>query len=1023
MSGSSFHWFVAWRYLMARPRRVSPAAFLMAGALIIVSTASSFMGNLVFRPTPQRVFVTIGAHELLQCLAIVLLAQAGLHLLWGLFRYCQRQPGQVGVPCATVAALVAGGIGALTVGAPDERTRSVGVILMALAAVAMLPVLVRYWRNDRAAAVITLSCTIVASVAAYATLALASGFFAIDVPFPRDAVLARGFALWGAGLAVAQVLIASQALRGQVSRWALVAVLLLGACAIHARVGNVPGASAGVAEVGAFADGLVDFPDERDGGAGEPLDGLADGLAGGLVNDELADPHSDWLDDDLLRPYTLYLIAGGAGLCGLALVFGLIAVVIRLLERRTMSVLATGLAALGVSGLLFGVRVLLVGMPLGALLGVVSLVLRAMERADRRARSHGQVRSGLVLLAQLAAACGAVGVSVLVLGVIVSNGSGSYLVFSARQAPQQPFLLVGLGLLALGWLTAMLGAIRYLFTFFTTVSIAGVTIGSMALVIVLSVMSGFEIDLRNKILGSNAHVLITKEDGPFTEYRDIAARIAGIPGVVAQTPYLTSEVVIAANSNYANVIIKGVDPDTVGSVTELSNNTQQPRALERLYPLADDGGIIGPPHDAGPEPGPASEPDPPPERTEETEDRVDPPPGDMQLEWAEPEDFSGAAGADADVGSDTAGTDTDPPPDDMDPTWAAPEDFSGGAVAADRGDDPAGSTARAGDTLPADLLAPGGPALDLPGALDGDEQGARARPGKKSGRRVRWDDTLLGEDGDTVPEVRISARVARLPGVLVGKELVKNLHLYVGQEVRIISPLAEDTPAGPVPRTRYLRVAGSFFTGMYEYDFKFVYVALSTLQAFLDLPDEVGGIEIRVADPVETGPVLQEIGAALPPGYRVQDWKEINRNLFSALKLEKVAMFLILAIIILVASFSIISNLIMVVVEKAKEIALLKTLGASDTSVVSIFVAQGFVLGVVGTLLGVAHGLLACYLGNVYGVPLNPEVYYIDRLPIHVESMAVSAVALAGVAISVVATLYPAAMAARLQPMEGLRYD
>jgi lipoprotein-releasing system permease protein len=226
-----------------------------------------------------------------------------------------------------------------------------------------------------------------------------------------------------------------------------------------------------------------------------------------------------------------------------------------------------------------------------------------------------------------------------------------------------------------------------------------------------------------------------------------------------------------------------------------------------------------------------------------------------------------------------------------------------------------------------------------------------------------------------------------------------------------------------VPRTRYLRVAGSFFTGMYEYDFKFVYVALSTLQAFLDLPDEVGGIEIRVADPVETGPVLQDIDAALPPGYRVQDWKEINRNLFSALKLEKVAMFLILAIIILVASFSIISNLIMVVVEKAKEIALLKTLGATDASVVSIFVAQGFVLGVVGTILGVAHGLLACYLGNLYGVPLNPEVYYIDRLPIHVESLAVSAVALAGVAISVVATLYPAAMAARLQPMEGLRYD
>ncbi|HWN69897.1 MAG TPA: FtsX-like permease family protein [Haliangium sp.] len=1012
MTGSSFHWFVAWRYLMARPRRVSPAAFLVAGVLAIVSAASSLMGNLVFRPTAQRVFVTIGAHELLQCLAIVLLAQAGLHVLWGLFRYCRRQPGQVGVPCATLAALVAAGVGALTLGATENITLWAGRILDLLAIVAMVPVLVRYVRHERAAAVATLSCAVMLGVAAYATLAVARGFFANDVPFPRDSVLVRGFGLWALGLVAAEVVIVTQVLRGRASRWALAALLALGACAIHARVANVPVAPSppadeavgDVDEAGKEAP-AVDAPKDPDDlgdgdvadepsqhGAEGPSDDLADDVADDLP-DDWGDPLDGPYDDEMLRPYTGALLWGGIGLGGLGLVLGLIA-----------------------------------------------LVLHLVEQTPSQTRQHGQVHMhrGNLVLGQSAAACVALGVSALVLGLIVLHGSESYLVFSARQAPQQPFLLVGVGLLALGWLTAVLGAIRYLFTFFTTVSIAGVTIGSMALVIVLSVMSGFEIDLRNKILGSNAHVLITKDEGPFTEYRDIAARIAGIPGVVAQTPYLTSEVVIAANSNYANVIIKGVDPDTVGSVTELGKNTQQPRALERLYPLADDGGIIGPPHDAGAgqEPGPGPDaPDAP-----EGPDGTDPPPDDMQHEWDEPQDFSGGTAPGADTAPDTApdadtaptrdtartrdtapARDTDPPPEDMDLAWGEPEDFSGDAAA--------GAAAGTGPVAEGPLLEPSADLGDAPGDLDGGEQGADAdeQPtkgsGKRPGGRVRWDDTLLGEDDGTVPEVRISARVARLPGVLVGKELVKNLHLYVGQEVRIISPLAEDTPAGPVPRTRYLRVAGSFFTGMYEYDFKFVYVALSTLQSFLDLPDEVGGIEIRVADPVETGPVLDDIRAALPAGYRVQDWKEINRNLFSALKLEKIAMFLILAIIILVASFSIISNLIMVVVEKAKEIALLKTLGATDATVVSIFVAQGFFLGVVGTLLGVAHGLVACFLGNLYGVPLNPEVYYIDRLPIHVESFAVSAVALAGVAISVVATLYPAAMAARLQPMEGLRYD
>jgi lipoprotein-releasing system permease protein len=268
-----------------------------------------------------------------------------------------------------------------------------------------------------------------------------------------------------------------------------------------------------------------------------------------------------------------------------------------------------------------------------------------------------------------------------------------------------------------------------------------------------------------------------------------------------------------------------------------------------------------------------------------------------------------------------------------------------------------------------------------------------------------------------------SPRVNELDGVLVGRELVKNLHLYTGQEVSLVSPLGQMTPAGPAPRSKPYRIAGSFYTGMYEYDTKFIYVEYVSLQRFLSLDDEVNGIEIRVEDRDDTEDVKAAIRKKLGPDYEVKDWKEINRNLFSALELEKIAMFLVLAIIILVASFSIIGNLIMVVVEKAKEIALLKTLGSSNEGVMKIFIVQGFFIGLVGTLVGVINGLIACWAGKRWGLPLDADVYYIDRLPITVEWQSVAAVAAAGVLISVLATIYPAYLGARVQPVEGLRYE
>jgi lipoprotein-releasing system permease protein len=206
---------------------------------------------------------------------------------------------------------------------------------------------------------------------------------------------------------------------------------------------------------------------------------------------------------------------------------------------------------------------------------------------------------------------------------------------------------------------------------------------------------------------------------------------------------------------------------------------------------------------------------------------------------------------------------------------------------------------------------------------------------------------------------------------------------------------------------------------MYEYDLKYVYVELSTLQEFLDIGDQVNGIEIRIDDPNQTESVMEELGKILGPNYRIQDWRDLNRSLFSALKLEKIAMFIVLAIIILVASFSIVGNLVMIVMEKAREIAVIKTLGATDRTVTDIFIGQGFVIGLIGMLSGVSLGLYHTMV-TLEGFPLDPNVYYIDQLPINLEPLSVLYVALASIVISSLATIYPASLAASQRPVEGL---
>jgi lipoprotein-releasing system permease protein len=518
------------------------------------------------------------------------------------------------------------------------------------------------------------------------------------------------------------------------------------------------------------------------------------------------------------------------------------------------------------------------------------------------------------------------------------------------------------------------GMLRAFFSFFTTVSIGGVYIGTAALVCVLSVMSGFESDLREKILGSNAHIQVSREDGDFTEWREVKGRIDAIPGVVASTPYAVSEVVIAANSNGMNVIIKGIDPKSVGSVTELvkdlepiGNPLEQIETLKRLEPLISDQ------HDLNVAPAPVKKRD----------HVMDPAPADMPS-GGDPIDFTQpTADPDASAGSGS-GSGGAPIP---------PSDFGGTDVV---------------DPPPADLLTTDDAPLDL---------------SKPSTDPV--DPTVHVVD---IPsdQPMLSRRTQTLPGILVGRELVKQTHLYTGEEVRVVSPLSDpsnpDATGTPIPFNRDYRVAGIFFTGMYEYDLKYVYVTLDSLNEFLDRGDTVDGIEVRVTSPNASGAYVEKIKTLLGPQYRVQDWNDLNRSLFSALELEKIAMFLVLGIVILVASFSIVGNLIMIVVEKAREIALLKTLGGGDGSIMLIFVIQGLLIGLVGVALGLHTGLIFCWLGKHIGIPLNPDVYYIDRMPIHVEWPAVAVIAAAGVLISLVATVYPALVAGQVRPAAGMRH-
>jgi lipoprotein-releasing system permease protein len=399
----------------------------------------------------------------------------------------------------------------------------------------------------------------------------------------------------------------------------------------------------------------------------------------------------------------------------------------------------------------------------------------------------------------------------------------------------------------------------------TVVSIAGITLGVAALIGTVGIMTGFKEDIQAKILGTTAHIIVQDriKDG-MSDYDPVTKQVVTVPGVVAATPFVLKQVLLTTKTGVQGIVIRGIDPEREGTVTELAKN------------------------------------------------------------------------------------------------------LSTGQLA------------------------------DL------------SRPVKVKQSPI---------DDPTSPVVETEK-----PGIILGKELALRLGVFVGDTVNVVSPVGPISAIGMVPKIRTFALVALFESGMYEYDSSLAYIDLAEAQKFFNMGQTVTGIEIKVTDVFRAAETARSVEQSLGFAYGARDWMQMNRNLFSALKLEKIAMFLVLGIVILVASFSIIGNLIMVVVEKAREIALLKTLGASDVGVMQLFAIQGLMIGLIGTVLGVGTGLLGCWAGKRFGLPLNPDVYYIDRLPIHVDPTSVIAAASAGILISIAATIYPAVVAARVRPAAGMRH-
>ncbi len=394
----------------------------------------------------------------------------------------------------------------------------------------------------------------------------------------------------------------------------------------------------------------------------------------------------------------------------------------------------------------------------------------------------------------------------------------------------------------------------------TLISTAGVAIGVMTLNITLAIMTGFEEDLRDRILGFNPHVLVWSDAGAVEDYPAVLDRVRSVPGVARAAPFIYAQLMLATPENVQGVLVRGITPSGEGAV-DLA-----PHMLE---------GTV--------------------ERLAEH--------------------------------------------------YAVP----------------------------------------------------------------------LGEGrGATV----------KLPGIIVGVELARELGVAVGDTVNVASPIGKAAQAGAAPRIKQFVVVGRFNAGMPEYDSGLAYVSLADAQRLYGLGEAVSGIEVRVIDLYQASAVAARIAAVLGAPFRARDWMQANHNLFAALKMQKTVYFIVLLLIVLVAAFTIVATLIMVVMEKRKDIAVLKSMGAPSAGIGRIFVFKGLIIGAVGTLLGNLGGYAGCWaLARYHFIELPKDVFFVSTVPVKMYPEYFLAVTVASLVMCWLATIYPARQAARLVPVDIIRYE
>ncbi|MGF1469147.1 MAG: ABC transporter permease [Sandaracinaceae bacterium] len=538
----------------------------------------------------------------------------------------------------------------------------------------------------------------------------------------------------------------------------------------------------------------------------------------------------------------------------------------------------------------------------------------------------------------------------------------------------------------------------------TFIAVTGVALGVAALLAVMSITSGFQREFRTKVLGVNAHVLVLKYGLDFTEYGRVVEQAMEMPEVAGAAPFIIQDMMLTRGDQIAGVLVKGVDPGRMPDVLDLPGQMTQgslrglraPGAAPALRPgdllrdmdpsevtsldvylrsLADGGGEGG--ADRPPEPG-------------------------------------GAGGEGAD----------DRPPDGDASDGAAPPGAGGPALPSDDLE----------DALFDDDLAAGDAGFLAPDALPEvvvptpEEAEAALAEGPDGLPEDAYEDQLFDEELLLFEDD--GAQDDEVPGIVLGTTLAANLGLGVGDRVRITSPLAGlDTAflggaGGSAPRSRQFRVVGIFSAGFQEYDSRLVYVDLYEAQHFFDQGDSVTGVEIRLHDLDQSALIARRLERVLGAGpYHTLDWRELNRNLFTALEIQKVYLSLVITVIIFVAAFNVVATLIMIVLEKKREIAILKAMGASSVSVLLIFMVQGVLIGLLGTLIGLLMGGGVCLYLERFAFPLDPHVYLIDHLPVRTSGVEFLLTVSFAVLICMFATVIPSWWAARLLPAEGVRYE